>query len=187
MAELNTRAALIAEAEAATPSAPMRKELLAELAASTGHVGGTLSLKNGTQANNELTIAVGWNRCDAFFDRSVDTKGVRDGIADATGAYLEIKLKGDGDWMMGLSLRCYADTAGTYQVRLPHVDDQGVSGTTPYEDEIILDAPGWMSFVIIPGLEKNWIKGEKFAPEIKGPNGAKVWALNASATFYRTE
>lgn len=182
MATLKDRRALIAELEAKQVG-EIDSIDLADMLLSSLFIGGCLSLKNGASPDNDLVIKAGWNRCDGLFNRSVDVRGIRDGLNDPEdpGAYFEIKQAGAGLWVLeGLLIKAVVDQAGAYSVRWAHVDIDGNSQTTPYESEVSAIAPGdELVFLILAGIRKTVEAGERLQPEIRGPNGAVVSARAA--------
>ena len=169
---LKAIAALQAEIEAAGPRGITKQEILDTLQ-SLAKVGGTLSIKDGTDT---YLIAAGWNRIDVW-SAARDTQGVKDGLDDPTdpGGWYEIKPAAAGDYTVNASVRFTTDTDGEYSIRVGIKD--GVTGelsSAPYQDAVTTVAGITTQLSISVGIVKGLGKNDRIYLEMRGENGAVV-------------
>jgi len=164
----------IKELSAAIEAAGLRgigKQEILDALQSQIKVGGCFSIRDGVAP---IVIAAGWNRIDTW-ERSIDTQGVRDGLADPTdpGGWYRISNAAAGDYTISATIRFTADVAGDYTIRAA-IDDGTTVNNTVYHDAVTVEAGGTGHLAIAAAVLKDVSRNERLQLEIKGPNGASV-------------
>ena len=160
----------IKELEAEIEAAGLRgitKQQILDALKSQSKVGGAMSINAG---DTGFTLAGGWNRIDTW-NRSIDTQGVQDGLADETdaGGWYRIRNAAAGDYTCSAAIRFTGSLAGEYEIRIGHA-----GGTTPYHDAVTIEAGVEAQLAIAAAVIKDVARGERLQLEMRGPNGSTV-------------
>jgi len=163
------------------------KQDLLDLIESLASVGGTLNTNGGSSPEQDIVGTGSWQRIDAW-ERSIDTKGVQDGLRDETdpGGWFKVRNKGSGTWSINTVLRFTTNKPGTYRFRVAKVLADGTAVTTPFQDRTSLEAGEQGHVAIIGARIKNVLAGEKLQVEMRAPNGAIVTLQEAQFAADRT-